>query len=269
MRMRLKQNLWMFPAALLFGLWLSLSYINPHDGTIPLNILVCQLSGARGTFPMEINLTALLGLTLRLTPFLVFQALAGISFYRHYCTASVYIFSRMPNRLLWYAKECSILTLQTLLYQALALAIAIGCAAIRCDITQLSQGVPVLVYHLLIWSLWTLAFTLGVNLLAIYVGSSTAFAILAAIQVACISALMAVKHLSDQSPTLAASLARSNPASCLILSWQTGRNFQVMGGSLLLEGSLTRVLLAAVVVAVVGGILVQRHDLLISDTDGG
>lgn len=269
MRMWLKQNLWMFPAALLFGLWLSLSYINPHEGTIPLNILVCQLSGARGTFPLEIHLNALLGLTLRLTPFLVFQALAGISFYRHYCTASVYIFSRMPNRLLWYAKECSILTLQTLLYLALVLAIAVGCAAVRCDITQLSQGVPVLVYHLLIWSLWTLGFTLGVNLLAIYVGSSTAFAILAALQVACISALMAVEPLSDQSPTLAASVARANPASCLILSWQTSRRFSVMGGSLLLEDSLAWVLLAAIVVAVVGGILVQRHDLLISDTDGG
>lgn len=267
MRMWLKQNAWMFPAALLFGLWLSWSYINPHEGTIPLNILVYQLSGARGTFPLGINLTELLEFTLRLLPFLVFQALAGIAFYRHYCTASVYIFSRMPNRLLWYAKECSILTLQTLLYQTLVLAIAVGCAAVRCDITQVSQGIPVLVYHLFIWSFWTLAFTLGVNLLAIYVGSSTAFTALAGVQVACIGLLMALTRL-EENPTLALAVMRANPVTCLILNWQTSR-LSPLGGSIYWEDSLAFVSIAAAAMAVVGGVLVQRHDLLISDTDGG
>lgn len=267
MRIRLKQNLWMFPAVLLFGLWLSLSYINPLDGTIPLDLLVWQLSGARGTFPLGINLTELLGLTLRLTPFLLFQALAGISFYRHYCTASVYVFSRMPNRLRWYAKECSILALQTLLYHVLVLAVSIGCAAVRYDITHLAQGLPILVYHLLIWSLWTLIFTLGVNLLAIYVGSSTAFAALAGVQVACISLLMVLTHL-EENPTLALVVMRANPVTCLILNWQTSR-LSSWGGGIYWEDSLAFVLMAAVAMTVVGGILVLRHDLLISDTDGG
>ena len=267
MRMRLKQNAWMFPAALFFGLWLSISYINPHDGSIPLNILVCQLSGARGTFPLEINLSSLLGLTLRLIPSLIFQALAGISLYRHYCTASVYIFSRMPNRLRWYTKECGILALQTLLYQALVLATTVGVAGVRWTITDVSQGLSVLFLHLILWSLWTFAFTLGVNLLAIYVGSSAAFAALATVQVACIGALIALQPLIDQ-PTLVQPLMRTNPVSCLVLSWHS-IPFLPSSYALSTEDSLTFLLLAAVVVATVGGLLVHRHDLLKTDTDGG
>lgn len=267
MRMRLKQNAWMLPAAVFFGLWLSWSYINPYEGSIHLNVLVCQLSGARGTFPMGINLTELLELTLRLLPSLMFQALAGISLYRHTCTASVYVFSRMPNRLKWYAKECGILALQTLLYQALALATAVGVAAVRYTITDISQGLPVLLTHLTLWSLWTFTFTLGVNLLAIYVGSSAAFAALAGIQVACIGALIALDPLMDQ-PALAQKLLRANPVSCLVLNWHSSL-FPWSNFTLSVGDSLAFLLQAAVVVAVVGGVLVRRHDLLKTDTDGG
>ena len=267
MRMRLKQNAWMFPAALFFGLWLSWSYVNPYGGVTSLSSLVCQLSGARGDFSLEINLHALLDLTLRLLPSLIFQALAGISLYRHTCTASVYVFSRMPNRLKWYGKECGILVLQTLLYQALVLATAVGLAAVRWTITDVSQGLPVLLIHLTLWSLWTFAFTLGVNLLAIYVGSSAAFAALAAVQVACISTLAVLTRL-EENPDLALVVKRVNPVTCLILNWQTSR-FLPAGSGIYWEDSLVLVLAAAAAMAIVGGILVQRHDLLISDTDGG
>lgn len=265
--MRWKQNLWMFPAALVFGLWLSWSYMNPYGGVTTLSSLVEQLCGSRGDFPLEPNMSELLSFTLRLLPFLVFQALAGISFYRHYCTASVYIFSRMPNRLKWYRKECVLLALHTLLYQALILAAAIALAAVRWTITDVSQGLPVLLIHLTLWSLWTFAFTLGVNLLAIYVGSSAAFAALAAVQVACISTLAVLTRL-EENPDLALVVKRVNPVTCLILNWQTSR-FLPAGSGIYWEDSLVLVLAAAAAMAIAGGILVQRHDLLISDTDGG
>lgn len=265
--MRWKQNLWMFPAALVFGLWLSLSYMNPYGGVTTLSSLVEQLSGSRGDFPLEPNMSELLSFTLRLLPFLVFQALAGISFYRHYCTASVYIFSRMPNRLKWYRKECALLALHTLLYQALILAVAIAMATMRWDITDVPHGIPILLIHLTLWSLWTFAFTLGVNLLAIYIGSSAAFAALSAVQMVCISALIVLNRLEDNL-ALAQLVKRANPITCLILNWQTSR-FLPAGSGIYWEDSLVLVLAAAAAIAIVGGILVQRHDLLISDTDGG
>ena len=266
--MRWKQNIWLSPAALVFGVWLSVSYINPYGGATTLSSLVEQLSGARGDFPLGPNMSELLSFTLRLLPFLVFQALAGIAFYRHYCTASVYIFSRMPNRLRWYAKECALLALETLLYQALMLAAAIGVAAARWTVTDVAHGLPVLLCHLLIWSLWTFAFTLGVNLLAIFVGSSTAFAALAAVQMVCISALIVLNRLEDN-PALAQLVKRVNPITCLILSWQTSRFAPLGGGGIYLEDSLALVLILAAGVAVLGGYLVERHDLLVSHSDGG
>ena len=266
--MRWKQNIWLSPAALVFGVWLSVSYINPYGGATTLSSLVEQLSGARGDFPLGPNMSELLSFTLRLLPFLVFQALAGIAFYRHYCTASVYIFSRMPNRLRWYAKECALLALETLLYQALMLAAAIGVAAARWTVTDVAHGLPVLLCHLLIWSLWTFAFTLGVNLLAIFVGSSTAFAALAAVQMVCISALIVLNRLEDN-PALAQLVKRVNPITCLILSWQTSRFTPLGGGGIYLEDSLALVLILTAGVAVLGGYLVERHDLLVSHSDGG
>ncbi len=266
--MRWKQNIWLSPAALVFGVWLSVSYINPYGGATTLSSLVEQFSGARGDFPLGPNMSELLSFTLRLLPFLVFQALAGIAFYRHYCTASVYIFSRMPDRLRWYAKECALLALETLLYQALMLAAAIGVAAARWTVTDVAHGLPVLLCHLLIWSLWTFAFTLGVNLLAIFVGSSTAFAALAAVQMVCISALIVLNRLEDN-PALAQLVKRVNPITCLILSWQTSRFAPPAGGGIYLEDSLALVLILAAGVAVLGGYLVERHDLLVSHSDGG
>lgn len=257
----------MLPAALVFGVWLSVSYINPYGGATTLSSLVEQLSGARGDFPLEPNMSELLSFTLRLLPSLMFQALAGISFYRHYCTASVYVFSRMPNRLRWYRKECALLALETLLYQALILTAAIGLAAVRWTVTDIPQGLPLLLYHLLIWSLWTFVFTLGVNLLAIFVGSSAAFAALAAVQMVCISTLIVLNRLEDN-PALAQLVKRANPITCLILSWQTSR-FAPLGGGIYLEDSLALVLILAAGVAVLGGYLVERHDLLVSHSDGG
>lgn len=265
--MRWKQNFWMLPAAVIFGLWLSVSYINPYGGTTTLSSLVEQLSGARGEFPLGPNMSELLSFTLRLLPFLVFQALAGISFYRHYCTASVYIFSRVPNRLRWYAKECTLLALETLLYQALMLVAAIALADLRWTITDIPQGLPLLLCHLLIWSLWTFAFTLGVNLLAIFVGSSAAFASLAAVQMVCISALVLLTRLEDNAQ-LAQLLKRANPVTCLIFSWQTSR-LSSLGGGIYLEDSLALVLVLAAVLTALGGYLVERHDLLVSHSDGG
>lgn len=263
--MRWRQNIWLFPAALVFGAWLSVSYIAPYGGAISLSSLVGQLSDS---LPPEPYIGDLLSLTLRLLPFLLFEALAGTSFYRHYCTASVYIFSRMPNRLRWYARECALLALETLLYQALVLAAAIGVAAARWTVTDVAHGLPVLLCHLLIWSLWTFAFTLGVNLLAIFVGSSAAFAALAAVQMVCISALIVLNRLEDN-PALAQLVKRVNPITCLILSWQTSRFVPLGGGGIYLEDSLALVLILAAGVAVLGGCLIERHDLLVSHSDGG
>ena len=136
----MRRRLWIVPAALLFGVWLSIAYVNPYENTMSLSYLVMQLSGARGNFTMGLNMSELLAFTLRLVPTLVFQACAGISLYRHYCTASVYIFSRIPNRLRWYGREARALAVQALLYQGLILGAVIVTAVIRWEVVPLAAA---------------------------------------------------------------------------------------------------------------------------------
>lgn len=263
----MRRRLWIVPAALLFGVWLSIAYVNPYENTMSLSYLVMQLSGARGNFTMGLNMSELLAFTLRLVPTLVFQACAGISLYRHYCTASVYIFSRIPNRLRWYGRETAALALQALAYQGLILGAVIVTAVLRWEVVPDGAGWQLLACHWLIWSVWTFAFTMGINLLAIYWGSSGGFAALAGLQVVCVSLLIALKPFEEDFALLS-TLKRVNPITCLILCWQTSR-FAGGGGGIYLADSLALVLLLAAAVAAAGAVIVRRHDLLISDTDGG
>ena len=263
----MRRWIWILPASFLFGVWLSVTFVNPYDSSLTLSYLVFQLGGARGDILLEFNMLDLLEFTLRLVPNLVFQAYAGTAFYRHYCTASVYIFSRIPKRLIWYKRESVILALKTLLYQGLIWAVAVVTAIVRWPLTPDRFGVWLLLFYWLIWSLWTYAFTLGINLVAIYLGSSSGFVLLASLQAVCISLLITLQAFESNKGLLAI-LQRANPITCLILCWQTSKLFDG-SGELYLEDSLLLVLVLATTVTVAGGLIVQRHDLLISDTDGG
>lgn len=253
--------------ALAFGIWLSIAYVNPYESQLPLSYLVLQLSGARGDFPLELNMLDLLSFTLRLVPSLVFQAYIGTAFYRHYCIASVYIFSRIPRRLRWYGQETVALVFQSFLYQAVTLAAVLVAAAIRWQLVLDRLGFLLLLYHLLIWTIWTFAFTMGVNLLAIYYGSSGSFAVLAGFQMMCIS-LLTTLRIFEYNGVILSALKRANPITCLILCWQTSR-FSPFGGGIYLEDSLAMVFWGAAAVIAVGALAVKRHDLLASDMEGG
>ncbi len=258
---------WSAAVALAFGVWLSFTYVNPYGGSLSLSYLTLQLSGARGEFVLEPNMQELLSLTLRMVPSLVFQAWAGTAFYRHYCVASVYIFSRIPRRGRWYGREAAALALRTLLYQAALLLGAVVTAALRWDLTLDGPGVKLLLVHLLMWSLWTYAFTMGVNLLAIYWGSGEAFAALAGAQLVCVALLAVLRPLGGGGALLPV-LKRADPVTCLILCWQTSRS-SPLGGGIYWEDSLGMVLGAALAVTGIGALAVARHDLLTSDEEGG
>lgn len=97
--------------------------------------------------------------------------------------------------------------------------------------------------------------------------SSSGFVLLASLQAVCISLLITLQAFESNKGLLAI-LQRAYPITCLILCWQTSKLFDG-SGELYLEDSLLLVLVLATTVTVAGGLIVQRHDLLISDTDGG
>lgn len=54
---------------------------------------------------MSCNLVELIGFMLRMMPNYIMILVFGNKLYGHFCTASIYVFSRCPNRMKWYGKE--------------------------------------------------------------------------------------------------------------------------------------------------------------------
>lgn len=251
--------------ALAFGVWLSFVYTYVPFGreTLLLSELICQLSGDKLGFGMG----ELLKFTLVMLPFLVFQAYMGTMLYRNYCTASVYVFSRIPKRLVWYRREVVALGVECLAYQLLVVLAAVV-VSMRLPVILDGQGVELLIYRVAIWSMWTFACTLGINLLAIRFDSSIAFAVVGGVQAVFISLFAILAPLQEQEQeVLLETLKRINPVSCLVLGWHTSR-FWEGKGIIYIQDSLLAVVVMAAVVTWIGARVVKNHDLLVSDMNG-
>ena len=91
--------------SVLGGAFLSFMYVNPFGGSITLSDTILQLSGSRGEFPLGTSATELMAFVMRMFPNYIFIMIFGTHLYNHFCTASVYVFTRQANRLVWYRKE--------------------------------------------------------------------------------------------------------------------------------------------------------------------
>ena len=241
--MRLRRYSWYVAIAVVCGVLLSLSRINPYGGQITLQDLVLQLSGARGDFVMGLYYGAMVDFGFLMLPFFLYQFYGGIQLYRQFCVASVYIFSRTTNRVKWYFTEL--------------------------------WGMCLLGIHMLLFSLWTFAMALGVNLLALIWGSSAGFLVVFAIQAGMLAALCTGAKLEPADPALGR-LLFLDPISRLVLGWQSGGALGLEGalqaeyghvltlsGSLMLLGAMT------VAVVVLGLVVIQKKDILVSNLETG
>ena len=157
----MKQNIYLLAAAVVLGLWLSVTFIHPDPAGYTITQSILQLSGSRGIFSLEVTLTVLLQFAQRLVPCLVFQAFVGIRFYRHYCVASVYVFSRIPNRTAWYLRQVGSIVLWAAVYQLLVLGSALAVAAVRFTLIPDKFWVRVFAFHFLVYFLWIVFTTLA------------------------------------------------------------------------------------------------------------
>lgn len=270
----MKQNIYLLAAAVVLGLWLSVTFIHPDPAGYTITRSILQLSGSRGIFSLEVTLTVLLQFAQRLVPCLVFQAFVGIRFYRHYCVASVYVFSRIPNRTAWYLRQVGSIVLWAAVYQLLVLGSALAVAAVRFTLIPDKFWVRVFAFHFLIYFLWIVFTTLAVNLLAICKGSGGAFIWVAGLQAAFIAVFSALGHLSEL-PKLQSLLIRLDPVSCLVVSWHTAKDAELSAilsspySGIYPAHSIIYVSVLCLLVAIVGGVVVARHDLLVSNTETG
>ena len=254
---------------ILGGIFHAFAYINPYSETIQLSELVLQLSGSRGEFPMGNSLTELLDFSMRMLPGFIFSAFVGTELYRHFCTASVYVFSRYPHRLIWYSKEVMVVFVAVILFQAIQIATVITTTVCRYQTIFDAAGIGLLMYHFAIHSMWLFLATLFINLLSIYIGSDSAYLSVIGGQVALITLLTFVRE--DTAPIIRA----ANPISHLVIGWHGSENMlysEVLRTAyqyLNLNGSLLFVVLISVFITLMGGVLIKKHDLMISNLETG
>lgn len=273
--MRLRTYGWYVVMAAMCGIFLSCTRINPMEGSIPLHILVLQLSGSRGTFAMGLNYREGLEFGILLLPFFLYQFYGGIQLYRQFCVASVYVFSRTTNRVKWYFAELWGLCKELIVLQVFLQGTTLLVAAFRWNVVWTTEGWVLLGVHVLIFTLWTLTMALGVNLLALIWGSSAGFLVMFALQAGMLAALCTGAKLEPTDPALAR-LLLLDPISRLVLGWQSGGAFGLEGALpaeyghvLTVSGSLLLLVLSLAAVVVLGLMVIQNKDILVSNLETG
>lgn len=276
--MRKYRPLLLLLLAVLGGIILSLTYIRPYEGHITLAEAVLQLSGSRGEFEMGGHLLGLADFTARLLPVFVFEVCFGVMLYRHFCTASVYVFARCPRRLDWYLREVWALACSVLLFQILLMASALSVAALQYRVTVDAGGVLLAACHLAVYAMWTFAMTLLINLFAVWWGSGAGFAVVMGLQMAFV-ALLALEETvraylgTEVKPK--GSLLRWNPAAHLVMGWHSSgidvldRAIHSSYETIPMGASLLLCLGISIAVVLFGAVFVTKHDLLISDVEKG
>lgn len=263
---------------ILSGIFLSLAYINPYDGKITLSELALHLSGSRGEFALGLSAVELVRFAMCMTPAWILEIFLGISLYQHFCTASIYVFSRCTNREKWYWKEMFTIGCHVLFFHIFVLCITILTTLLRYPITFDSSGMLLLLYHLILHSLWNYSMIILINLLALKYGSNMAFLTIVISQTIGITLLGIVEVLENFFEITAQTkelLLKLNPLSHMVLGWQQSfiieinniRSFICEG--FYLENSLALLVIICIGVLLVGTKIVKKYDLLISDSEIG
>lgn len=262
--------------AIIGGVWLAIGYVNPYDGNIFLSELILQLSGSCGDIPFGVSMPELLALIMRMLPNFIFEIYFGTALYQHFCTASIYVFSRYPKRINWYFKETLTLGIIVCFYQIVLLSTTMFITLLRYDLHIDWAGIILLFYHFLIHTIWIYCITLAINLLAIKKESGLAFVLAMAAQTICITLLGCVNLINHNlDDAFLKTFLRINPIAHLILGWHDSDMKtvkQVLNppySGLLLNNSIMYFILSYAIVVLIGALVVKKHDLLISNMEEG
>ena len=234
---------------ILSGICISLGFIRPFDGVITLSELVLQLSGSRGELSMSCNLVELIGFMLRMMPNYIMILVFGNKLYGHFCTASIYVFSRCPNRMKWYGKELLQLINLICIFELVFLSTTAIASVLRYQV---------------IFMLWNFTLVLLVNLLAINIGSSAAFTLVMVVQMTCTAALSIINILTKMQikQDIIYVFLWLNPVAHTVLGWHRSTLLEVE-----LANSRYSLNLVTSITVLMGGQLIQKKDLLAEDME--
>ena len=247
---------------------LSFIFINPYDGRILLSETILQLSGSSGAFPLTPAFKDLISFTIRMLPDYMFELYIGIELYRHFCTASVYVFSRTPNRSRWYIREVLEVAVAVFGYQIIKMFAAMSVTFLRYQIEPDHFGFFLLVFHIIVYSLWVFTVSVLMNLISIKYGSNNAFIWIVGIQIF-MTALLELVQIFESNLTLTKIFLNVNPIAHLVVGWHTGTIKELKNSLeaayIRLDFKVTLVTMLAISIfsVIVGMYLVSQHEFLI------
>lgn len=207
-------------------------------------------------------------------PLLLFHIFYGTFLYRHFCSASVYYFSRTGNRWRWYIGEAAKLFCLCVLYLAVMLGAGIGAVVCFMRLEYEAESFYLLFYYLLLYSLFLFVSTLSINVLSVLWNSAVAFCLVEGIYTLGISVYLSMGLWTD-SAYLREHMAwlRMNPFAHLVFSAHSskiGAVNQVINEYKFifdLNESVVLYLMVAVIAIIMGSIVVKKHDFILLDKE--
>lgn len=223
--------------------------------------------------------TYISGFLLWYFPILLFQILWGTFIYRHFCTASVYCFSRVQNRVRWFFTEAAKLYVHIVIYLVLIVIFSSlpEYAAKGLDFNTASAAA--FVYYIVIHSLWLYLTTMMINIIAVRLESSAGFIATVGLQACMLVYYVVLQYKLDfgepEDMELKTLLLKLNPLSHLVLKWHGSmidsldaviNEFNI---SFDLNESIAVFFILAAAVTAIGAAVVHRQELIVINRENG
>lgn len=265
----------LFFYSLAVAIYLSYYAIRPFENELALSDMILQISGSRGSIILGTSMPEIISFAFKLMPDLILECYFGIELYRNYCTASVFIFSRIPNRRKWYLKETGSLLLFILYYETILHTLVLVFSVFNFDVRFNPMGFFLLGYNILLRTLWIFLMSLLMNICGILFGGSNFGLGIIIAQLAMIALLSLCKIYPLAS--------HFNPIAMLVLGWhhslfapetditslvklsEENLNMLTMGRSF--EETGLSILLASIAAEFLGSRVVCRKDIIVSDLE--
>lgn len=210
-------------------------------------------------------------------PFFIMQILFGTYLYRHFCSGSIYYFSRCKSRVRWFLEEAVKLYGYIILYILAMLLSRIIFCELSFGINYNPGSLNLFIDFFVIYSLWLFITTLLINLIAIGIGSQNSVVIMSGIQGILIFLIQIFDKLLpfDHNPNLYGKLLQINPMSHLVMSWHSSKIDMVnnIGNVLGISFPFSKTILyfgmSSIILIFIGGMIIKRTQFIVVNKETG
>lgn len=259
--------------AVAFGIIGVIGYMNSDSTTYLSDIILTW-----GFNSADYYMANILPIIEKYIPLILFQVIYGTYIYRRFCSASVYFFSRHCNRTIWFLKETLKVYLLGVAYLILLVLSGALFTSFFSSFKIDSVSIPLGIYYILIYSLFLLVTTLGINIFSILFTSDVAFVIVEGINLFAIAIFTILGHYfitQDELIDKYIWMIKGNPFSHLVLKLHSSKIESLnniineKGISFDLNFSVFYFFIVAILVIGFGCIVVNRHNFIESNKETG